>query len=77
MAIRTRDCIQNANCDGDHCSRPDGEIRVLPTGGGGNALLCVSCFGSEMEFRRGRNTELGENEKFDLPAWYDLKVYEP
>lgn len=68
---------KNWNCDNEHCTDAQGEIRVLPTTPGpygGNALLCRACYEYEMRFRRSRNAELG-TQAFDLPAWDTLKVY--
>lgn len=59
----------NPNCDGDRCHQDSGEVRVLPTVGSSNAILCRSCFVHEISFRADRN--------FDLPRWTDLKVYDP
>ena len=52
-----------------------GEVRVLPTGGDSNLILCRLCFEREIQFRRSRNLELGTAFKFDLPLWIDLTVY--
>lgn len=65
----------NPNCDGEHCARDTGEVRVLPTDSEGNAILCRGCFDYEMAFRRERNHELEGANKFDLPTWDSLKVY--
>jgi len=67
--------MKNWNCDNDKCTSATGEIRVLPTGGESNALLCRSCFEYEMNFRRERNRKLAKECQFKLPAWDDLKVY--
>ena len=67
--------VINYNCDGDHCREANGEVRVLPTGGGSNLLLCLACFTHELEFRKERNRELETGNRFDLPLWHDLKVY--
>lgn len=66
---------QNPNCDGGHCTLPTGEVRVLPTGGDSNAILCRACFDHELRYRKGRNGMLADDCKFDLPAWASLKVY--
>lgn len=68
--------IQNPNCAGGKCREPRGEVRILPTGGDSNAILCKSCFQREMTFRWDRNRTLGNDFKFKLPAWLDLEVYE-
>lgn len=67
----------NPNCDGGHCLRATGEVRVLPVGGEGNAILCRTCFYREIAFRKERNLELSPDCRFDLPAWDTLKVYAP
>jgi hypothetical protein len=68
--------IHNPNCDGGYCVSETGEVRVLPTGGDGNAILCRSCFAHEMNWRRERNMELAKENRFQLPRWTDLKVYQ-
>lgn len=65
----------NPNCDGGNCVIETGEVRVLPTGGDSNAILCRACFAREIAFRRERNRELSSDCKFDLPTWDSLKVY--
>ncbi len=67
--------IHNNNCDGDHCTRSVGEVRVLPTGGDSNAILCRSCYEHELAYRRERNGELSADCQFKLPGWNELKVY--
>lgn len=67
--------MKNNNCDNDKCTKSDGEVRLLPTGGSSNAILCRTCFEHEIQFRKERNKELGSTFKFKLPAWEDLKVY--
>jgi len=67
----------NPNCDNDKCASPHGEVRVLPTGGDGNAILCRACFEHELRFRRARNPELGPDCRFALPSWDSLAVYAP
>jgi hypothetical protein len=66
--------MDNPNCDGSgpHAS---GAVRVLPYGGDGNLILCHSCYMREMQYRRERNRELGQDCQFELPAWNDLRVY--
>lgn len=67
--------MNNPNCDGGHCKTSRGQVRVLPTGGDSNAILCFACYLNEIAFRKDRNRELAEENRFDLPAWLDLKVY--
>jgi hypothetical protein len=67
--------VNNPNCDGAHCQSGTGEVRVLPTGGDSNAILCRSCFTHEVRYREERNRVLSNDCKFKLPAWDDLEVY--
>ena len=72
----------NPNCDGSHCRTSTGTIRVLPTGGDSNALLCFTCYLREMQYRRERNSplakpQLSDDAKFLLPPWESLKDYKP
>lgn len=55
----------------------EGEVRVLPTGGEGNAILCPACFRREIRWREERNRELSKDCQFKLPMWPQLKVYKP
>ncbi len=70
---------RNPMCDGNGpCAA--GEVRVLPTGGQSNAILCRSCYEFEMKFRRWRNAKyakprLATENRFSLPAWESLKPY--
>lgn len=68
--------MKNPNCDNFYCQRPNGEIRVLPTGDDSNALLCKSCYYHEIAYRKDRNIDLADNYKFELPEWNDLKIYD-
>ena len=85
--------IINNNCDGqgcDNCTGENSEVRVLPLGGGANAILCKNHFYKEISYRQNRNLneftriywkddETLKQEKkpgnFDLPKWEDLKIY--
>jgi hypothetical protein len=67
--------IQNSMCDGDHCTSANGEVRVLPSGGDSNLILCRQCYLYEIQFRLERNRKLSRECRFKLPAWDDLKVY--
>lgn len=60
----------NPNCDGAGPHYP-GQVRLLPTGGDGNAILCRNCFQKEMRYRLERNKELSERSQFEIPAWED------
>lgn len=67
--------MNNPNCDGSGPCIMAGEVRVLPTGGDSNAILCKLCFNREIAFRKERNRELSKDCQFQLPAWDSLKVY--
>lgn len=66
--------MQNDMCDNNRCATKNGEVRVIPTGGGGNMILCFACYRHEMSYRRERIKELGEG-SYDLPSWESLEVY--
>lgn len=67
----------NNNCDGGSCRERFGEVRVLPIGKQGNAILCHRCFLVEMAFRRDTNEGLHESVQYDTPSWAELEVYKP
>ena len=67
--------MKNPNCDNGKCLSATGQVRVLPTGGGGNAILCQSCFNHEMNFRKELNKERKIFVDFDIVRWKDLTVY--
>jgi hypothetical protein len=67
---------ENNDCNGSGPHTP-GEVRVLPTGGGGNDILCRSCWARELQYRRERNVSLRAYAKFDLLPWESAKVYDP
>jgi hypothetical protein len=71
---------KNWNCDGDKCTNPNGEVRVLPLNGDSNLIVCYSCFLNEMRHREYLNQDyvkprLSKENKWDLPKWESLKVY--
>lgn len=68
---------KNYGCENDKCVNSKSEIRVLPTGGDSNALLCRACFNHEIIYRKHRNKDLGTAFKFKIPDWNDLKIYDP
>jgi hypothetical protein len=65
----------NNYCDGSGPHTP-GDVKLLPTGGDGNAILCRACWLSEIRWRQGRNRQLGQFAKFTLPSWEDGKPYD-
>jgi len=67
--------MHNCDCDGSHCQKPDGEVRLLPTGGSSNLILCHACYLHEIRYRKERNRDLGLTFQFSLPRWEDLEVY--
>lgn len=56
----------------DHGHMLNGETRLLPTGGGGNVIVCIHHYHKEIAFRRER---IAAGVPFDLPTWESLKVY--
>jgi len=70
---RARKQEQN-NCDG---SGPHtlGTVKLLPSGGDSNLILCRACWLREILYRAERNQSLGEFAQFALPTWESGKVY--
>lgn len=68
---------RNPNCDGGECWSATGEVRLLPTGGESNGILCRGCFNREITWRRERNKDLAPECQFALPNWEALEVYKP
>lgn len=62
----------NSECGGSgpHAA---GEVKVMPTGGNSNIILCRSCWERETEWRRDRNKAV--HSPFDLLPWEKAKVY--
>lgn len=63
----------NNNCDGGHCISTQGQVRVLPIGGGGNLILCQACFNYEIAWRKD---QIRSGRDFDTPSWDSLEVYD-
>jgi len=59
------------SCDYDH--QTTHEVRLLPTGGVGNMILCHRHYVLEMAYRNGR---VANGVPFELPEWEELKVYD-
>lgn len=56
-----------------------GEVRILPTSkgpGGSNAILCRQCHARELAWRDKRNFDLAPTNRFPLPEWNSLEVYQ-
>ncbi len=70
------DGLHNPNCDGDKCATMIGEVRVYPIGGGGNLILCHSCWAHENRYRYQRGRETGEPNNWPQLNWYDAKGYD-
>jgi hypothetical protein len=68
--------LKNWNCDGGHCTDPQGEVRVFPIGAGGNLILCFSCFTRENRYRRERATETGRPDDFPQVKWSCAEIYQ-
>jgi len=66
--------MEQNNCDGSGPHKY-GEVRLLPTGGDSNLILCRYCYGREIAFRKERNKELCKENQFALPKWDDLEIY--
>lgn len=72
---RNMTLFKNNNCDNDKCVDPNSEVRLLPTGGDGNMIVCQACYEHEMSFRRQQNA--GSTHKlYHTPKWEDLTIYD-
>ena len=71
-ACREEEEMHNVNCDGSgpHAA---GTMRLMPTGGGGNLILCRACWQRELEYRRERNCVVAS--PFTLPTWEEGEIY--
>lgn len=66
---------ENWNCNGSG-PHTKGEVRVYPIGGGGNLILCESCFRRENEYNRERYIESGQSrDNWPLVQWITAKRY--
>lgn len=66
---------KNYNCDGAHCTVPNGETRVYPLGGGANLILCQACFAHENSYRRMRGLRIKRPDEFPEINWSTAKPY--
>jgi len=65
----------NPNCDGAHCTNRKGEVRVYPLGGG-NLILCYSCWNHENLYRAERARKYNNPENWPEQDWQKAKVYD-
>lgn len=61
--------MNNPNCDGGRCKSATGEVRVYPLGGGGNLILCATCWAYENRY--GRATHERSEGNMTLVSDYD------
>jgi hypothetical protein len=66
---------KNVNCCGDHCTNPQGEVRVYPLGGGGNLILCHSCWANENRYRYNRGVETKNPGNWPQLDWAKAETY--
>lgn len=76
MGMITINPLQNPNCDKNKCINPNGEVRLLPYGGGANMIVCYDCYLHEVGFWRTQRKVNLWPEAEEIPEWEDLKVYE-
>ena len=69
-------CTRTVNhCDHNHVTAD--EVRLLPTGGDGNMLVCYAHYLQEMVFRKEMiRTGYWAPAVAEFPVWESLKVYE-
>ena len=51
---------KNPNCGGSHCRVATGPVKLYPTGGGGNDILCRDCWEYQNNYNRWRSDETGK-----------------
>lgn len=66
---------KNWNCCGDHCTNPQGEVRVYPLGSGGNLILCHACWAHENRYRFNCGRHYGRPEEWPQHDWAKAEVY--
>ena len=67
--------MTNDNCDGSgpHAA---GTVRLMPTGGDGNLILCRACWRRELSYRRERNRVVADPcSLFPEPCWEEGEIY--
>ncbi len=64
------------NCCGNGPHSTTGEVRVMPSGGDSNLILCRLCWTREIAYRRDRNRSLGDFAQYKLPTWESAKAYD-
>lgn len=57
----------------DHSHSTDEELRVLPTDGGGNLIVCYKHYKVELSYRKEMKDKNGGEWQF--PKWDSLRVY--
>lgn len=71
----TNHTLPNCDCDGSGPHSGD-DVRLLPMGGGSNAILCRACWDYEIEYRREISKGSSLQQFCQFPKWEDGKVYE-
>lgn len=69
----------NPNCDGSGPHSDNPEVRLYPTGGGSNAILCHACVARENAYRAARRRDRAnpvDPAGFPFQPWASLEVYE-
>jgi hypothetical protein len=71
--------MTNWNCDGSG-PHVEGEVKLYPLGGGGNAIFCRACFRRENDYRRMRQSKYWANDpaaeiNWPMADWDTAKVY--
>ena len=62
------------NCDGAGPHSGD-LVKRYPTGEGGAAILCLSCWARENKFNYNRGKETGEPNNWPQYDWNEYKAY--
>ena len=67
--------LHNNYCDGSHCASDTGEVKLYPTGGGGNMILCHACWAHENRYRHIRGVEAKQPENWPQVDWAKAETY--
>lgn len=67
----------NPNCDGTGPHNLLLQVRLMPIAGGGNLILCHTCWNRENHWRYRENQRLAEDSEtqYDILPWREAEVY--
>lgn len=75
LTTKRKGSTMNPNCDGGRCASASGEVRLYPLGGGGNLILCRTCFAHENAYRVMRGKQAHNPDAWPVVDWNTAKPY--